>query len=521
MKLSSIATTTLALLTVSVAAGCAADRSNEHAATDEAELGVHGRLDTRFGIDGTVDVSFDDAAQPGVSNHVGALLADPDGKTLAAGIHGRASAPTQPVEDELVVARYTKDGVLDAAFAQDGLARVALPKTDAQGRPIAHRVHAMARQSDGGIIVLASAYTRQGGAWATLVRVHADGTADAAFGTSGVVQTILRDGAAASYRYYDRPRALAIDPNGRIIVAGDYVTGETFHSDPDEELATLAVVRLLPDGARDPSFTFEASPSSSGSFSPRTHEGNAVLALADGRILLACGGNIGRQAFVVRLAADGSLDRTFGNDPWGQPNGSSRLPMQSVGALTLDAQGRIHAAGSGAPGVSPSSAEAAKSGTVRIVRLDADGKDDTSFGTAGRLERDVPPTTNANGWANPVHVQGLELRADGKMLVAGARIDATARQTSFFAVRMTSDGSPDGTFGDRGVVLSAYGQVLDVNEWVRSGDGSYLRTVQQAWHAAYVLHADGKLVFAGNNARTWTNDPRDPVVWSSLLRRFR
>src|SRR5262245_2248821 len=97
--------------------GCAADRGDDTAVgTSADDLGVNGRLDTSFGTDGTAPVSFGEPGQPGASTSVSALLANDDGTFYAAGVHGRG-AYGDPIVDQLVLAKYTKDGKLDTAFA--------------------------------------------------------------------------------------------------------------------------------------------------------------------------------------------------------------------------------------------------------------------------------------------------------------------------------------------------------------------------------------------------------------------
>ena len=69
-----------------------------------------------------------------------------------------------------------------------------------------------------------------------VTRYNADGTLDSTFGTGGVVVTDLRGTGG-----HDHARGIAIDAQGRIVVAGD--------SDQD-----FAAVRYLSDGSLDTSF---------------------------------------------------------------------------------------------------------------------------------------------------------------------------------------------------------------------------------------------------------------------------
>src|SRR5262249_46861010 len=99
-----------------------------------------------------------------------------------------------------------------------------------------------------------------------------------------------------------------------------------------------------------------------------------------------------------------------------------------------------------------------------LVRYNADGSLDTTFGTGGK----VVTASLGDAFA-------LSIRSDGKLVVAGGR---TQSPSTFVLARYNSDGSLDTTFGSGGTVV---------------------RTDFSGLYAALVLQPDGKIVVAGGN----------------------
>src|SRR5213079_1371165 len=79
--------------------------------------------------------------------------------------------------------------------------------------------HAIARQSDGSILIAGSNWDGTGGGpgvrW-SLTRMLANGTVDSTFGTSGTT-TI---GFEAAAPFGDHPHAIAVQSDGKIVVVG-------------------------------------------------------------------------------------------------------------------------------------------------------------------------------------------------------------------------------------------------------------------------------------------------------------
>lgn len=269
-------------------------------------------------------------------------------------------------------------------------------------------------------------------------------------------------------------------------VAGRYLVGAFIGAC----LANPCVYRLLPDGTLDPSFANGGSaPLPPGNPGARA---DVLLPLPGGAMLVA--GQTAGGTGVLRLAADGTVDATFG------VNGITVLPARSVLPF-------------GSPTSVPTSLRFASSGGLYLAtanypdpfsyvqqpdlhRLDANGHPDQTFGAGGTLALAVDATsfgqieelpggkfvglgtTNAGAGATGNHFLfrfdttgaldatfGVGGKADTGVLGAysGGTTPRFARQGSKYLVpgsssgdlalaRLNSDGSPDSSFGIAGVV---------------------------------------------------------------------
>lgn len=179
-------------------------------------------------------------------------------------------------------------GSLDSSFGTSGKVTTAFAGGEDYAR-------ALAIQADGKIVICGEANTGGGDDFA-LARYNADGSLDTGFGTGGKVTTAF----AGSL---DWARAIAIQPDGRIVVAG--------HSGSGNSSDDFALARYLTDGSLDTSF------SSDGKVTVNMGVGDNGLAIAlqsDGKIVVAGSANTGGTAAIARFNTDGSLDNSFSGD---------------------------------------------------------------------------------------------------------------------------------------------------------------------------------------------------------------
>jgi uncharacterized delta-60 repeat protein len=262
-------------------------------------------------------------------------------------------------------------------------------------------VAALAIQQDGKLVAAGEA----------LVRYHANGSLDTSFGRGGIVTTPGSGPAAA----------LAIQQDGKLVAAG-----------------SSALVRYNANGTLDRSF---------GRGGKVTTPGTALAIQKDGK-LVAAGSSNGGFA-LVRYHANGSLDGSFGR------GGKTTPPVAGVAnALAIQKNGELVAAGGSGSDLD-----------FALVRYNANGSLDTSFGRGGKV-------TTPIGGSNGAHASALAIQKDGKLLVAGS-----GGGGGFALARYNANGSLDTSFGRGGIVTTP-------------GSGPA---------AALAIQKDGKLVAAASS----------------------
>jgi uncharacterized delta-60 repeat protein len=351
-------------------------------------LTTTGMLDTSFSGDGFVTTDFD-----GKADAAYAVLLQPNGKIVAAGrawING---------DDDFAAARYNPDGSLDTTFHNDG--KVAIGFGGDEG------ALDIALQDDGKLVLVGGETGNPLNADFEVARLNSDGTLDASFDGDGKLET----GFGATL--WETGKAVAIQPDGRIVVAGD-------------DRARALVARYHPDGDLDDSFDGDGLRGLDG-----LSGGLWDVALQpDGRILLLGTHQSpdGDFKFVLyRLNPNSSLDPTF--------DGDGRAFIDLLGTdegrnIALQADGRIIA--SGTSGASHA-----------LVRLWPDG----SFDTGGQQTLGFQDAYYGPGSDETAH--GMALQADGRIVVAGTLANP-GPSGSFAVARFLPDGQPDASFGEHG-----------------------------------------------------------------------
>src|SRR5439155_927966 len=169
---------------------------------------------------------------------------------------------------------------------------------------------------------------------------------------------------------------------------------------------------------------------------------SALVVLPDGKLVAAGHAyNANNDTFaLVRYNADGSLDGNFGT------GGKVTTPFGNGGAArggVLQADGGVVAAGQSMRGSVIQ---------VALVRYNADGSLDTSFGTGGKV------TTSIGGVDDKAIA--LVLQPDGKLVAAG--YSKGGSNIAFALARYNADGSLDASFGTAGKVTTAVESIDDV-----------------------------------------------------------
>lgn len=162
---------------------------------------ANGTLDPGFDGDGTVVIPLSADQDLAID-----AIVQPDGRILISG-HTLLNG-----DYEFALVRLNTDGSLDSTFDGDGIRTTVVGLGNALGQRIA-------LQPDGKIVQVGMANGPLGQPDIGLVRCDATGALDPAFGTSGTVTTEV-SGA------FDFGYAIALAPDGKILVAGESAAGD-------------------------------------------------------------------------------------------------------------------------------------------------------------------------------------------------------------------------------------------------------------------------------------------------------
>ena len=379
-----------------------------------------GQIDTTFGQDGGTITPI---ASSGDIDEANAVAIQPDGKIVLAGHSDNGSGTGKT---DFAVVRYRADGSLDTTFDGDGkVTTFTQDTTPADGFGDTNAIaHAVAVQSDGKIVVAGSS-----DADFALIRYNTDGTVDTTFSGDGIVVTAVGGGV-------DAIRAMALQPDGKIVVAG-------------ESSGDFVVARYNTDGTLDASF------GGGGIVVTAMAGSNTLHALAiqpDGKVVVA--GVSGGRFALARYSAAGVLDPAFGLG--GVVDGG---PGQA-NAIALLAGGKIVVGGFVSGGSNRDFA---------LLRFGATGAPDLSFGLFGKVVTSVG--------SGDAEINGLVVYPSGRIVAAGFADNGT--NLDFALVGYTETGVLDVTFGETGQVITPISDFEDVAR-------------------AVALQADGKVVVAGS-----------------------
>ncbi|MCD9187002.1 MAG: FG-GAP-like repeat-containing protein [Pyrinomonadaceae bacterium] len=349
----------------------------------------NGSLDTSFGTGGNGKVLT--AIGSGTQDEAYAVAVQSDGGIIVAGftINGGTR--------DFAVVRYLTNGTLDPAFGLGG--KVITPV--GAGDELAE---AAAVQPDGKILVAGSTDLTSINSKFAVVRYNTDGTLDPTFGAGGRAVLAVGDSGGLA-------RTLALQTDGRILVGGSSVVivGQS-------GLDKFTLVRLTQNGAVDTSFGTGGRVVTS--VSDNRYGTVSDLALqADGKIIAAGNdsGNTNSNTAVVRYQPNGTLDLSFGTGGIVTTRVGSVISTGET--VNVQTNGKIVVTGDSSSGSDTD---------FGIVRLNADGAIDTTFGIGGKIITAIGSRDD--------RVRDAVLQADGKIVVIGQSENASASFFEDFAV---------------------------------------------------------------------------------------
>jgi uncharacterized delta-60 repeat protein len=181
--------------------------------------------------------------------------------------------------------------------------------------------------------------------------------------------------------------------------------------------------------------------------------GHQKMATAPGGKVVVAG-----ASKVVRFLDDGKPDPSFGND------GVVSVPRPKGGVFVLtgvavDSLGRVVLAGLTRPLPTNSTPDPVIS-SATVMRFDADGKPDATFGTDGLLITDLglgSPAAQGGTYSGPsVGLRSVVVDSQNRIVVSGGYVTELAKcersvNSKGFVARLTQSGALDPTFGAGGI----------------------------------------------------------------------
>jgi uncharacterized delta-60 repeat protein len=407
--------------------------SNSSFATDPTWVMV-----ARFDQDGVLDKSFNSTGflilKLGVESSLSAIAVLPDGKILAAG-----TIEQQSIAVDFLAIRCGADGILDKNFGTDGIAITDFDSSKDYCTSLA---------------VLSNGYFYLAGY--TLDAVNMFDFALAKFNSYGRLDySFSLDGKVSMdfFGYSDIVNAVAVQPDGKVIIGGDVSNVDLF-----EQYFTL--VRYTSTGALDATFDKDGKVTTLVNGYPVSL--NAIGIQSDNKILAA--GNNG-DFTLIRYNTNGSLDPTFSDD--GMVSTDIKSFDNFSNCLILLPDRKIIVGG-----YSSNKREE----KINLLKYNTDGTLDNSFNSGGIVELNINFTQSM--------ASSMKILDNGKIIVGGtASFQSYDHHTSTL---YSKDGQLDPTYNGNGIFIG----------W--GLDPTYCTDL--------AVQRDGKIVQVGYDRNKWDPD---------------
>jgi uncharacterized delta-60 repeat protein len=394
-----------------VVAGTVYNQTTNNSDFGLARYNTAGLLDITFSEDGKQTTDFG-----GSYDNANGVAIQSDGKIV---VVGETESATTDNED-IGLARYNTNGVLDRNFDRDGKLTRYFPASDGT-------FYAIAVQSDGKVVVAGRAKNVSDNYDFALARYNADGSLDRNFNRSGKQTTDFFGG--SDYVY-----GVAIQSDGKIVVAGSVYDPTTGNED-------FGLARYNTNGSLDKTFSGDGKQTTDFFGSYEYARGLAIQ--SDGKMVVAGGvyDPNGNQDFAIaRYTTAGLLDNTFSEDGkqttdfGGSDDFARGLAIQSDGKIVV--AGEIYDFNNG-------------NEDFAIARYTTAGLLDTDFDGDGKQ------TTDFFGSYDNANAIGIQ--SDGKIVVAGGIYDFNNGNEDFAIARYTTAGLLDNTFSEDGKQTTDFG----------------------------------------------------------------
>ena len=414
---------------------------------------------------------------------------------------------------------FSQPGTLDTTFNKNGI--ILKPGLDAR---------AVAIQTNGKIIV--GGNTSHG---FTLERFTTTGQIDNNFGKNNKAVAFPNQYLDSNGRYYSYAYSVVIEPDGKIIAAGNALNNNLNNN--------FAIAKFNTDGTLDNSFGNKGRVTTD--FFHGSDEAHCVLLQPDNKLVVAgiaqySSGFPWQRFALARYNADGSLDKSFNNDGKIAKELSDYHLNYSYSAIIQD-DGKIVEIGSSYifAGQPPAIAN-----NFALMRIRTNGSIDSSFGRNGYTFTSFGSNYFATATSSAT-------QSDGKIIVAGVEYDNTPIY-KVVVTRYTRNGRLDSSFGTNGSVITnfdagsafANGVVIQpddkiliagytenpdaslVARFTKNGkvdssfsNGGYSVVTNGGNYYAITLQTDGKIVTVGKGtiARFLNDIPKENLIANNAL----
>ncbi len=318
------------------------------------------------------------------------------------------------------VIRLTAAGAVDKTFGNNGVLTMSIPNTDVV-------LTALTMQSDGKILLTGFGYKEDSTSsefQILIFRLNSNGSLDGTFGTSGKIEIGQSNVTDAAF-------SIKSIKDGKILIGG------VMSDNPNSNDAIL--VRLNANGTIDTTFGNQGS---------YRHTEISDISLKycfnvdldkNGNIFMVGQGINGTSSeskgFLIKINANGTLDKTFGNNGSIEIGDDNADDIVFLGNLKVQADGKIV--------VLKRIILADETNITRIIRYLPTGKEDPTFGNSGVVTMNL--ATDNQAIAND-----LLLQSDGKILVNAINYNVNNGAFKNSTIRYDSKGKIDNVFGIQG-----------------------------------------------------------------------
>ena len=344
--------------------------------------------------------------------------------------------------DQILVARFNTDGSLDTTFNLTGWRSIPLGSGDSEG-------NAVLTQSDGSIFVRAmsdyNTVVPDPYRDALIIKLTSSGAFDTTYAVSSVPPSVTP---GVKYLSISRstisggPSTMAFDSVGRLVVIGTVRDGS--------DATSSYVARLLSNGEYDSTFDSDGLREF---FTPTETSFSSVAITTGDKIVVGGSRRIGvgseTRGIVAKFNTNGTPDLSFDTDGWVDVSSA-----QAISAIALQADGKIVVAGITVIGGAD---------TSLALRLNSSGSIDTTFSASGTF---VSPASDAA-------FLGIHIDSSGKIVIFGFA-STNPEKADLLAIRLSSNGVLDSTFGNSGISRTPVGFSALAFSGTVQGDGRYI-----------------------------------------------